>query len=175
MTENYILYAELELQRLVRGAAPRPLPGVAGAHHVREAASERAKELGRDADLQLDVNDAQVPLASAHLRKVVSETVDNAFKFSEPGKAVTVSLRSSGAAVVLEIADSGRGMTPDQIRDVAAFRQFDRALFEQQGSGLGLALVRALIDGSGGRFEITSRPGEGTRARASWPVSRAPA
>lgn len=171
MAENYILYADLELQRLVKGElSSRPLHGQSGADDVREAAGERAKEQARESDLRLDADDTQVPVAPPYFRKIVSEVVDNAFKFSEPGKPVSVSLKASGPAVVLEVADSGRGMTPDQIREVAAFRQFDRALFEQQGSGLGLALVRALIEASGGRLEITSRPDEGTRARASWPV-----
>ena len=54
-------------------------------------------------------------------------------------------------------------MTAAQIADVGAFHQFDRKLFEQQGSGLGLALA------SGGAFELTSAPESGTHATLRWP------
>jgi signal transduction histidine kinase len=53
---------------------------------------------------------------------------------------------------------------------MGAFRQFDRARYEQQGSGMGLALVRAIAEATGGRLEIVSRPGEGTTVRVLWPA-----
>jgi signal transduction histidine kinase len=61
-------------------------------------------------------------------------------------------------------------MAPDQVREVGAFQQFDRGRFEQQGSGVGLTLVRGLAEASGGRFEIRSRPDEGTTVRLLWPA-----
>lgn len=71
----------------------------------------------------------------------------------------------------------GRGprMTLDQMREVGAFRQFDRAIFEQQGSGLGLVLVKGIVEASGRVFDLRSRLGEGTTVSASWPPKRLPA
>jgi signal transduction histidine kinase len=66
----------------------------------------------------------------------------------------------------LTVSDSGSGMTPDQIW------QFNRAVFEQQGSGLGLALVKGIIEASGGTFGLRSAPGQGTTVSATWPVSK---
>jgi len=94
--------------------------------------------------------------------------VDNAIKFSEPGKPIRVSLAAAGGNATLTVADSGSGMTPDQIREVSAFRQFNRAVFEQQGSGLGLVLVKGIIEASGGALALTSSLGQGTTARATW-------
>ena len=71
--------------------------------------------------------------------------------------------------MTLEIVDHGRGLTPDEIAQLGAFRQFKRAVFEQQGSGLGLALVKGIAAASGGMLELFSIHGEGTTARASWP------
>jgi signal transduction histidine kinase len=68
------------------------------------------------------------------------------------------------------VVDHGRGMAADQVTEVGAFQQFDRGRFEQQGSGVGLALVRAIADATGGRIEILSRPAEGTTVRMHWPA-----
>ena len=170
MAESYILYSELELDRLAGGAAPRHgLRGSSGAEEVRQGAEETAAERRRGDDLRLELEDARVPLAAAYLRKVAVELVDNAMKFSEAGTTATVSLRADGSGVTLEVADVGRGMTADQVRQIGAFRQFDRGLFEQQGSGLGLALVRRIVVASGGELVLDSSPGAGTRVTARWP------
>jgi signal transduction histidine kinase len=171
LAENYILYAQLEVQRVSgAGAPPPPLAGSTGGDEAGEAARETATEWGRAADLRLEIEDAQVPLAPLYLRKLAAELVDNALKFSERGTAVTVSLRSAPGEVTLEVTDAGRGMTKDEVRAIGAFRQFDRAFFEQQGSGLGFALVRGIASGSGGHFDLDSRPGAGTRVRIRWPA-----
>jgi signal transduction histidine kinase len=171
LTENYLLYAGLELERLAHsGTSTRPLTGDCGAADVRAPALAQAAERGREQDLRLELGEVAVPVAAPYLRKIVSELLDNALKFSAAGSEVRVALGGTGSAVVLEVADSGRGMTPEQIAEVGAFRQFDRALFEQQGSGLGLVLVRAMIEASGGQLELASPPAGGTRARARWPA-----
>jgi two-component system sensor histidine kinase/response regulator len=170
MAESYILYSELELSRLASGAAPGPqLRGSSGAEEVRQGAEETAAERHREGDLRLELGDARAPLAAAYLRKLAVELVDNAMKFSEAGTTATVSLRADGSGVTLEVADVGRGMTADQVCQIGAFRQFDRGLFEQQGSGLGLALVRRIVVASGGELVLDSRPGAGTRVTARWP------
>lgn len=168
MAENYLLCAELELQRLADpAAAGRPLHGSAGAADVEAAARERAAEVGRGDDVGLALDDLIVPTAPAYLRKIVSELVDNACKFSQAGTPVRVLLRDDQGPL-LEVADSGRGMSQQQLDDIGAFRQFDRAEHEQQGSGLGLALVKGLANGSGGHLSIESRPDAGTRVRVRW-------
>jgi len=137
---------------------------------VRQGAQETAAERRRGGDLRLELGDTRVPLAAAYLRKVAVELVDNAMKFSEAGTTVTVRLRADASGAALEVADAGRGMTADQVRQIGAFQQFDRALFEQQGSGLGLALVRRILVASGGELLLDSRPGAGTRVTARWPI-----
>ena len=171
MAENYILYADLELRRLSRaGADGEALAGSSGAAEVTSAATDVAVQSGRQPDLELDLHESVVRLAPAYLRKVVSELADNAFKFSSPGTPVRVSLTTAASKSVLAVVDQGAGMAPDQVRRVGAFQQFDRARFEQKGSGVGLALVRAITEATGGHLEIASRPGEGTTVRIDWPA-----
>jgi two-component system, sensor histidine kinase and response regulator len=171
MAENYILYADLELRRLSHtGGRRETLRERSGAADVESAAREAAAQSGRCGDLELDLHEAAVPIAPAYLRKVVSELIDNALKFSPPGTPVRVSLTAVGPGILLQVVDHGRGMAADQVTEVGAFQQFDRGRFEQQGSGVGLALVRGIADATGGRIEILSRPAEGTTVRMHWPA-----
>ncbi len=171
MTENYLLHVGMELQRLTAaGTHVRALSGATSHDVVRDTAYSQAREHGRERDIDTDIAEATLPIAEPYVRKIVSEVVDNSLKFSEAGQPVKVSLARAGGAVVLAVADAGRGMSPDQIREIGAFRQFDRAVFEQQGSGLGLILIKGIVAASGGSLELTSAVGAGTTVRATWPV-----
>ena len=170
MVENYLLHVGMELARLTAAPpATGAFAGDSGAAEVGPCALERAREHGREADVDLDLADVSLPVAPPYAGKIVSELVDNALKFSERGQRIRVTLAASGGKVTLEVADHGRGLTADELAQLGAFRQFNRVLFEQQGSGLGLALVKGVIEASLGTLEILSTPGEGTTARASWP------
>ena len=171
MAENYLLHVGMELERLMVAEPPaRALSGATGADLLRDTTNAQAREYEREQDIQMVLADATLPLAEPYARKIVSELVDNALKFSEAGKPVTVSFTAPGQGVTLAVADAGRGMTPDQIREVGAFRQFNRAVLEQQGSGLGLILVKGIIEASGGVFDLRSGVGEGTTVSATWPA-----
>jgi signal transduction histidine kinase len=101
---------------------------------------------------------------------MVDELVHNACKFSRPGTPVEITLAADG---VLTIADKGRGMSAEEIGQIGAFQQFDRKKQEQQGLGLGLVLVQKLAAQSAAQFSITSKPGEGTTVRVSFPLGPA--
>jgi len=175
MAENYILYADLETRRLSGGRGEGELLlGSSGALDAVSAAKDAAAQRKRSDDLQLDVREVAAPMGPSYFRKAVTELCDNAFKFSAPGTPVRVSFWPVGGEAVLEVTDHGNGMTPDQVRHLGAFQQFDRGRFEQQGSGVGLTLVRGIVEASGGRFQIISRPGEGTTVRILWRLIGAP-
>jgi signal transduction histidine kinase len=170
MAENYLLQAGMELNRLSAGSGGRPLSGATPSAVVGEAAQAQARERGRERDVLALIAPATLPLPEPYVRKIASELVDNALKFSTPGQSVRVSVATAGAAVELAIADQGRGMTAAQVRQIEAFRQFDRAIYEQQGSGLGLVLVKGIVDASGGTLRIESHAGQGTSVQATWPA-----
>jgi two-component system, sensor histidine kinase and response regulator len=167
MTENYILFADLETRRL-SGMPREYLLGSSDAADVQAAARDAAAQRERSASLELAVTEAKAPMGPAYLRKIVTELVDNALKFSAADTLVRVSFAVEGPDLVLEVTDHGHGMEAAQLRTVGAFQQFDRGHFEQQGSGVGLALVRGIAEATGGRFEITSRPAQGTTVRIRW-------
>jgi two-component system OmpR family sensor kinase len=92
----------------------------------------------------------------------VYNLVDNALKFTRPGDTIEVRGREDGARVVVEVADTGPGIAENDQGHV--WDELYRGVGTQgaAGSGLGLALVKAIAERHGGRGTLSSRPGRGT-------------
>ncbi len=97
------------------------------------------------------------------LRQVLTNLLSNAIKYNRPGGEVRIWSRVSGQNVALHVADTGRGIAPERLRN--AFEPFNRLGAEAtgvEGSGLGLAIVKGLVEHMGGHVEAHSRLGEGS-------------
>lgn len=140
---------------------------------IAYVARQRAQEFDREADLSLEVQvDVPVQIDEGYLILMLEELLDNAFKFSDPGTVVQVKCESvEDAFLNLTIVDHGRGMTAEQISQVGAYVQFERRRYEQQGQGLGLAIVRRIVELHGGKLAIESVPGQGTTVRVTLPIA----
>jgi PAS domain S-box-containing protein len=108
------------------------------------------------------------------LKQILLNLVSNAIKFTPSGGRIVISAEAGPDAFRLTIADSGIGMTVDGVRKaLEAFGQVDSSLSRRyEGTGLGLPLTRALVELHGGRLEIESALGEGTRVTAAFPGAR---
>ncbi|MGW6021000.1 ATP-binding protein [Streptomyces sp. NPDC055099] len=97
------------------------------------------------------------------LRQAIGNLVSNAIRHTPEGGSVTIDCRATPDAVVVEVADTGTGIDPDDLPHV--FDRFWRADKSRTrstgGSGLGLAIVRQLVEGHGGTVTVRSTPGEG--------------
>lgn len=103
-----------------------------------------------------------VPLDPVEVDQVLANLLENALKNSPPSSPVDVSVRVSGAEVVLEVADRGAGIPPEDASYV--FEPFYRILRNEarpSGVGLGLAVAKGLVDAHGGRIWVTQRQGGG--------------
>jgi signal transduction histidine kinase len=110
------------------------------------------------------------------VRQIGFNLISNAIKFTPPGGRVGVSLaRADCGDIVIEIADTGIGMRPEDIPiALQSFRQIDSELTRsQQGTGLGLPLSKTLVELHDGQLEISSEPGAGTVVRVTFPHWRA--
>jgi len=123
----------------------------------------------RNDNFTIECAEVGVPLSAADLSTIATELVDNACKYSVKGTPVVLRLQGASDSVKFVVNDRGRGMTPDQIAQIGAFRQFDRKKYEQQGLGLGLTLTQHLVERHGGNLRIESPPGLGTTVTATWP------
>jgi two-component system sensor histidine kinase/response regulator len=131
-----------------------------------------ANAAGRAADLHLAVASAAIRVSAGWLQPAVDELVENAFKFSPPGTPVSVTGRVEDGLYRLEVTDQGYGMTAEQRESIAAFRQFGRAKHEQQGLGLGLAIVQNIAILHHGSLTLEPGPGDkGLRAVLGLPLA----
>jgi signal transduction histidine kinase len=123
--------------------------------------------LAQERHIQLLTSSGQgrVAATAGHLEQVLDNLLANALDATPSGGHITVSIRQDHDRVLLEVIDSGPGMTPDQRAN--AFRRFwtqpaDNPSRENgSGSGLGLAIVHRLITVDGGTIALTNIPGGG--------------
>ncbi len=159
----------LELERAAAGqvrAALRPVDLRALAERTIDAfrsASSRRR-------LAFEADGPAVALADAELMEtVLTNLLSNAVKFTDDGGRVEVRVGRRGAEVELVVADDGVGIAASELPRV--FDRFYRVespgARPREGTGLGLALVRELMALQGGRIEVESRLGEGTRFRVT--------
>jgi CheY-like chemotaxis protein/anti-sigma regulatory factor (Ser/Thr protein kinase) len=98
------------------------------------------------------------------LRQILYNLVSNAIKFTPAGGRVSVEARRIDHEVRITVADTGVGIAPEHHELVfGEFQQVGDAASRQGGTGLGLALTRRLVEVHGGRVELESEPGRGSR------------
>lgn len=155
---NFLIYAELELigTEAQRIATLRQYQTNSAQTLITAQVIKQAKEVEREKDICLNLEDAPIAMAEIRLKKVVEELVDNALKFSFLGAPIEIKGFVKGNQFVLSIHNTGRAMTAQQIAQIGAHMQFERKLYEQQGSGLGLAIVQKLIELHQGQLIIES-------------------
>src|SRR5205814_2965836 len=126
--------------------------------------------------------DGTVMADARRLRQILANLLSNAIKYNRPGGRVELSLiepsDASQAAGWLgfRVRDTGRGLTPAQMQRL--FEPFNRLGAEREsieGTGIGLTIVRALVEHMSGRIEVHSRAGEGSEFRVWLPRASAEA
>jgi two-component system, OmpR family, phosphate regulon sensor histidine kinase PhoR len=104
---------------------------------------------------------------------VMSNLLNNAIKFTQPGGKITVRLTQHRQMAVLVVSDTGIGIPADeQERLFSRFFRSSLAIADEiQGTGLGLSLVQAVVDSYGGTIGVDSEVGEGTSFTVRLPLS----
>lgn len=109
-----------------------------------------------------------------YLKRALSHLIDNAVKFSDPDTAVGIHAWAADGSVWLAVTDDGRGIPQQEINRVCdPFYQINRALYEDQGAGSGLAIARAVAEMHGGRLAIESEVGHGSLVALVLPAGEA--
>ncbi|MDO9074019.1 MAG: PAS domain-containing protein [Rubrivivax sp.] len=117
-------------------------------------------------ELQLGALPGVVMADATRLRQVLLNLISNAIKYNRPGGRVHVETLQQGAEVLIRVADSGCGMSAEQLRHL--YEPFNRlgrvseGAAGVEGSGIGLAIVKALMDRMGGHVQVQSTPGVGS-------------
>ncbi len=166
--EDMLLVAEIEAERLELQPTATDLAELATAtvEQALPAAAERGVELLLEADggLPLEAD-------AGRLRQVLDNLVSNAVKFTPSGGSVILSTRNGSGPITVEVTDTGIGIPQDEVGQV--FSRFYRASSATRraipGTGLGLVIARAIVEGHGGTISLESTEGAGTRVTVTLP------
>jgi two-component system sensor histidine kinase/response regulator len=174
LIENFLAYAQIELLaadsqsvdslREARLANPGEI--------ARNIARNLADRAGRMADLVVEVADVPLAIAEEYFKKIVTELVQNALKYSEAGAPVRVRLALAAGEVELTVRDSGRGFSTEQMKRIGAYVQFERKMQDVEGLGLGLTIARKLVELHGGSLAIESGQGTGATVTVKLPLAK---
>ena len=132
---------------------------------VARSAAELYELVAEEQDVGLET-DVPAGLAvradPARLRQLLANLVDNAIKYSDAGDTVRITAEAEGAQVALHVADTGRGIDPEDLPRIwDRLYRGDRSRHER-GLGLGLSFVQAISEAHGGTAEVESEIGRGS-------------
>jgi len=139
---------------------------------VRERAELYRDDLtAKDIELRERLQPASTYADRARLVQIVDNLLSNALRYTDPGGTVTLELGERDGEAVLEIIDTGIGIRGEDLPHI--FERFWRADPSRDrrtgGAGIGLAIVRELVRAHGGRIDVESKPGDGSRFRVVLP------
>lgn len=145
-------------------------------HEIVERTVDLYEDVAEERGIALDmrqVADLQVFVDRNRIRQVLANVVDNAVKYTQPGGRVEIAAWPEGAAVVIAIADTGPGIPPEDLPHIwDRLYRGDRSR-STRGLGLGLTLVKAIVEAHGGRVAVESTAEAGTRFELRLPAARA--
>ncbi len=162
---NRLLSDMLDVSRVTRGLVTLSLDDV-DLRNIVERAVEQTRPLMEERHHRLELRVPNAPVAvrgdQTRLTQVVANLLTNAAKYTPPHGSIQLSLGSAGAEATLSVADDGEGINADLLpRVFDLFSQGERKADRAQGGlGLGLALVRSLVQLHGGNADASS-PGRG--------------
>jgi two-component system sensor histidine kinase/response regulator len=166
ITENFLVYVRIEsfFNNPTKKKQIRLLNTEEASAMVVDITQTKAMHYERQDDLIIEntVPHKAIEISTESFYKVIDELIDNAFRFSEPGRRIHIKTWAENSKFFINIKDSGRGMKKEQISSIAALAQFERTIYEQQGVGLGLIISKRLVELHDGDFNIESEEGIGT-------------
>ncbi|MCU1322383.1 MAG: periplasmic sensor signal transduction histidine kinase [Acidobacteriaceae bacterium] len=145
-------------------------------HAMREAVELAMEGLTvqlRDHPVEIRLPDSlpAVPMDLQRIAKVVQHLLENAAKYSDAGSSIFVSAEVEKGLLITSVADRGVGV--DDLERMMIFDKFYRGQgqrYRVQGTGMGLAIAKAIVEAHGGSIDVTSQPGQGSVFSFSLPL-----
>lgn len=134
--------------------------------------SKAAREKRIDINVELGKNLPGLTGDERACRQILINLLSNAIKFSDDGGCVDWSLKRRGNSIVMTVADNGIGMNAEVLERVGEpfFQAESTAARRFEGTGLGMSIVKGLVELHDGRLSISSTPGVGTTIAVSLPI-----
>ncbi|MES2766873.1 MAG: response regulator [Bacteroidota bacterium] len=174
LVQNFLLYSRLELiasnpesANLLKGETTYSV-----ASSITDVIERITAQKGESHEIHCETCETSAAISEVYFDKIIEEIFDNALKFSAPGTKISIKSHEENDMIHIAVRDAGRGLTREQIANLGAYMQFGRKEHEQQGSGLGLIIVKRLVELHSGKWNVESSPGEFTTVKISLPVSK---
>lgn len=174
ITENFLLYSQLNSailgsERFNIKENAMQMSSIEVITDVISSVQNRILE--QNFKVSLDIEEGVLNIDYIHFFKIIYELLDNSIKFSKPSSKIIIKGRNYEKFYNISISDEGRGMDKSQIEQIGAYKQFDRNIYEQQGAGLGLAIVSQIIEIYDGTLNIQSAKGKGCTVHLAIPIA----
>ncbi|MCM8775518.1 MAG: HAMP domain-containing histidine kinase [Candidatus Omnitrophica bacterium] len=169
LVDDLLLLVRSDAQQLRFDKKPTSLKNLLGQviDRFRDRANSKKISLAMTTDRDVEVLGDDV-----YLKRLFSNLVDNAIKFTPEEGRVWIELREEQESAAVDVVDNGIGIDVElQHKLFSRFFRTDQAR-SQEGSGLGLNIVKAICEGHGGSLTVHSKPGEGTRVTVLLPLFR---
>lgn len=172
LVNNILNFARIEAGRKQYRMGPVDLSAVAGS--VMSSYADHLKERGFSPTIALAPDLPVIQADEEALSEAIINITDNAVKYSGESRFLRVATGREGPNVFVEVEDRGVGIAEQHHRKIfdTFYRVSDGLTHNTKGSGLGLALVRHIVDAHGGSIGVTSVPGSGSTFRLSFPIER---
>lgn len=139
-----------------------------GSYNIASAIKKIAETVQIEADKkQIEIffrcrTDGQNSIAAdaAMIDRVITNLLSNALQYSTSGGTITVTLSEQYNEIIVDITDTGIGISPDQLHHI--FDAFFRVSRDSKGSGLGLAITKTIVEAHGGKVDVESSAGKGS-------------
>ena len=142
-----------------------------------KAAAEGVQDRLREANIELRIvatdGVGKMRADGRRVRQVLFNLLSNAIGFSEPGQTVTLAAMRRPEEIVFKVSDRGRGIAPEALEKVFDRFESNNSGARHRGPGLGLSMVKALVEAHGGKVTIDSVVGEGTVVTCVFPTRAA--
>lgn len=129
-----------------------------------------AQRKGIQYDFCSEVEDKEILCDPNYLELIVNNLLSNAFKHTEEGQSITVSLKDTGNNLLLQVKDTGNGIPLEEQKKI--FERFYQVKSSHTGSGIGLSLVQRLVELHHGHIELDSAEGVGSTFSIFLPIDK---
>ncbi|PJF30012.1 MAG: hypothetical protein CUN52_05455 [Phototrophicales bacterium] len=177
LIENFILLVELETQDAAKNYEWRSHP-ITNFYTILESACNKYRNNPRYPNPIELIAPEKMPTVFGdreYIMTMLTELLDNAYKFSPNGEPITVEATEFDGGLRVSITDRGRGIPAHEVENIwKSFYQVNREQFEDQGAGSGLAIVYGLAQLHGTQLHVTSELGKGSCFSITFPPYSAP-
>jgi two-component system phosphate regulon sensor histidine kinase PhoR len=167
---NILSMSQIELEGRQRAAAPIEVSATVG--EVAELHRVRAEARGLSSQIEV-APDLKVLVPAEDFRTILTNLVGNAVKYNRDGGTISIRAVRVKREARIDVADTGLGIRPENLPRIfdEFFREKRPETREIDGNGLGLSIVKRLVERSSGRLEVQSTAGEGTTFHLFLPLA----